>query len=237
MPKKPPLRPQTTTLWDYPSQHYGQGTQGDPNYRGATPSYAIWNLLERYTRPGDVVVDPFCGSGTTLDVCRDMGRHGRGFDLAPYRPDIEQADARDLPLDDATADFVFADPPYSDNLRYSDHPDCIGKINATHEAYFEALDEVFQEVHRVLKDRRYFGLYICDYQSKRHGFVPIGMRCMALMMQYFRIIDHICVVRHNRTLRMGNRHKTAREQNTFLRGFNHVIIAKKELPRESQRGG
>ena len=95
---KPELRVQPTTLWDYPSQHYGTGMQGDRDYRGATPSYVIWNLLTRYTRAGDLVVDPFCGSGTTLDVCRDLDRKGRGFDLAPYRDDIERADARTPPL-------------------------------------------------------------------------------------------------------------------------------------------
>ena len=39
----------TTTLWEYPSQHYGDKMQGDKEYVGATPSYVIWNLLERYT--------------------------------------------------------------------------------------------------------------------------------------------------------------------------------------------
>src|SRR3954466_13709861 len=39
--KKPPLRIQPTTLWDYPSQHYGEGFQGDPKYKGATPSYIV----------------------------------------------------------------------------------------------------------------------------------------------------------------------------------------------------
>src|SRR4051812_43094509 len=98
MYKKPKLTLQTSTLWDYPSQHYGEGMQGDRKYKGATPSYVIWNLLMRYTRPGDVVVDPFCGSGTTLDVCHDLKRQGLGFDIAPYRRDIKQADARHLPL-------------------------------------------------------------------------------------------------------------------------------------------
>lgn len=227
-PKKPPLRIQPTTLWDYPSQHYGSTTQGSPDYRGATPSYVIWNLLERYTRPGDVVVDPFCGSGTTLDVCKDLGRQGVGFDLAPFRGDIRQADARALPLDDASVDFAFADPPYSDNLSYSDDPRCIGKINATEEAYFEALDDAFREMHRVMRDRRYVAIYICDYFSKKRGFVPIGTRCMALMLQYFRPIDHVCVVRHNRNLGMCNRRKAAVDGNFFLRGFNHLLVGKKE---------
>ena len=44
-------------MWDYPSQNYGGGRQGDQNYTGATPSYIIWNLLMRYTKPGQLVVD------------------------------------------------------------------------------------------------------------------------------------------------------------------------------------
>ena len=226
--RKPPLVVQPTTLWDYPSQHYGTGLQGSPRYRGATPSYVIWNLLERYTREGDLVVDPFCGSGTTLDVARDLNRKGRGFDLQPQRPEIEQADARELPMPDETADFVFADPPYSDNLKYSDDPRCIGRINATQEAYFEALDESFAEAWRVLKNRRYMAVYICDYWAKKKGFVPIGAHCFALLAQRFRPIDHVCVVRHNKTLKEGRRRKSAVEQNFFLRGFNHLLVVKKE---------
>ena len=68
---KPPLQPQVTTLWDYPSQDYGDTHQGLPGYKGATPSYIIWNLIQRYTKTNDLVVDCFCGSGTTLDVARD----------------------------------------------------------------------------------------------------------------------------------------------------------------------
>src|SRR4051812_48907922 len=86
---KPELKVETTTLWDYPSQHYGEAMQGDQSYQGATPSYVIWNLLQRYTTPGELVLDPMCGSGTTLDVCKDTGRQGLGFDLAPFRADIK----------------------------------------------------------------------------------------------------------------------------------------------------
>ena len=82
---RPKLKLQTTTLWDYPSQNYGKGHQGDPNYPGATPAYIIWNLLNRYTRPKDLVVDPMCGSGTTLDVSRELKRRGLGYDLQPTR--------------------------------------------------------------------------------------------------------------------------------------------------------
>ena len=78
---KPPLRLQTTTLWEYPSQDYGNLPHGDKDYVGATPAWVIWNLLQRYTREGDVILDPMAGSGTTLDVANELGRSPRVFDL------------------------------------------------------------------------------------------------------------------------------------------------------------
>ncbi|HWO00006.1 MAG TPA: DNA methyltransferase, partial [Blastocatellia bacterium] len=38
-------------------------------------------LMLRYTKKGDVVLDPFLGSGTTLIECRSLGRNGVGVEL------------------------------------------------------------------------------------------------------------------------------------------------------------
>jgi DNA modification methylase len=225
--KKPALDIQPTTLWDYPSQHYGTKMQGRADYRGATPSYVIWNLLKRYTREGDLVVDPFCGSGTTLDVCTDLGRSGRGFDLHQIHPDVVIADARQLPLADDSVDFVFADPPYSTNLKYSDDGRCIGRLSAYKSGYFEAMADVLDEMYRVLKPRRYLGIYVCDCWSKKEGFVPIGSMLQLMMAERFKLIDHISIVRRNKQLKQGNRRAETIKSNTFMRGFNHLLIAKK----------
>lgn len=239
--KRPPLRIMTSTLWEYPSQHYdgasGSLMQGDKDYVGATPSWVIWQLLSRYTREGDVVVDPMCGSGTTIDVCADLGRAWRGFDLAPSRPDIVRADARRIPLADASADFVFVDPPYSTHVDYSDDPACIGKLDASGEdggrAYYSAMRQVIGEIHRVLKDRRYMGLYVSDSFRKKKGkpggvFMPIGFELFSIMRERFKPVDIICVTRQNVKLGRGNWHKAAEEGNFFLRGFNYLFIMKKE---------
>jgi DNA modification methylase len=226
-PNKPQLRIQPTTLWEYPSQHYGPGQQGDQKYIGATPSYVIWNMIERYTKPGDLVVDPFCGSGTTLDVAKDTDRKGRGFDLSPFRADIEKADARKLPLETGSVDLVFMDPPYGDHIDYSDDPSCIGKLSAYDPKYYQAMHRAISEAARVLKPGGTFGLYVCDYFEKKVGFAPVGFQLFMSMAEKLKPIDIVSVVRHNKSLELGNYRKAAEEGNFFLRGFNYLFIAQK----------
>ncbi|MFA7238435.1 MAG: site-specific DNA-methyltransferase [Phycisphaeraceae bacterium] len=57
----------------------------------AYPEELVAFFLECYTDPGDIVLDPFLGSGTTLKVCHTMGRQGIGYELnSDYLPLIQQ---------------------------------------------------------------------------------------------------------------------------------------------------
>ena len=225
--QKPPIATHVTTLWDYPSQHYGDEEQGDKNYRGATPSHVIWNVVRRFTEEGELVVDPFCGSGTTLDVCKDLGRKARGFDVSPTRPDIENADARSLPLKNESVDLVFMDPPYADNLEYSNDPRCIGKLKADGR-YQRAMRMALKETQRVLRGGRVLAIYVCDVFKKGKAFHPLGFELFQIAMdEGFVPVDVIAVVRRNKTLEMGNYRKAADEQGFFLRGLNYLLLLPK----------
>ncbi|MDQ7014524.1 MAG: DNA methyltransferase [Planctomycetota bacterium] len=259
--KKPPLELFTSTLWEYPSQHYlptnpdAPTVQGDPNYVGATPSWIIWQLLQRYTKPGDTVLDPMCGSGTTLDVCTDLRRKGIGLDLNPTRPDIQHADARQLPLADRSCDFVFIDPPYSTHVRYSDDPACIGALDAGGRdggrAYYRSMVNVIAEIDRVLRPGCSMALYVSDSRHEadprnqrapgkhpaqrdtrnpiqNHAeFMPIGFELFAILRDRFVPVDIIAVVRRNAKLANSNRREQVRQANTFERGFNYLFIMRK----------
>lgn len=232
MAKKPYLM--TTTLWDFPSQQYENEDQGDKEYRGATPAYIIWNLLQRYSLPRDLVVDPMAGSGTTLDVARELGRRGMGYDLQPTREDIFRSDARTLPLDGEKADFVFVDPPYSTHVKYSGLPECIGELDAETPAYYEAMEKAIDEMYRVLRHDRYMALYVCDSFRKKHPICPIGFELFALLRKRFEPMDVVAVVRRNRTLLRNHWHTAAIEGNYLLRGFNYLFIMYKP-PRPGQK--
>ena len=232
-PAKPALVAQTTTLWDYPSRTYGRGHQGDDRFRGATPAWVIWDVVTRFVPAGGTVIDPFCGSGTTLDVCRELERRGMGFDVHPVRDDIRQADARSLPIKNAVADLVFMDPPYADNLAYSDDPRCLGKLPAKDQRFDRAMDLCFAEASRVLKPAGVIAVYIADVYQHPGGFYPLGFRVFDLLRKRFVPIDIAAVVRRNASLQLASHRRAALEQQFMLRGFNYLFLLRKH-PRKSE---
>ena len=219
---------ETTTCWDFPRQSPEGLALGNNNYRGCTPSLIIWNLLRRYTRRGDLVVDCMAGGGTTIDVARALGRKVIGLDLEPSRPDIAKNDARHLPFEDNSVDFHFVDSPYSDNIRYSYDSRCIGNIPAASKRFLEGMAEVIDEIHRTLKPGKHVAWVISD--EYRHGqFTPVGFRIFELFRERFEPVDIIALVRHNDSGSNPMWEHAARKRNFFLRGFKYLFIMRKEV--------
>ena len=225
-------RLETTTLWDYPGQNYGKTQKGNNKYAGVTPAFVIYNMIKRYTEPGDLVLDPMAGSGTTIDVCQDEGRRCIAYDISPTRPDITQNDARKIPLADASAEMIFIDSPYGDNIDYNDHPGNIGRISAETDQFYKELDKVMAECYRVLKPEKVLGWLIGDQWVKKK-FTPVGFRVYGGLSKYFDTVDIVCVARRSQTSNTGIWHSHALRFNFYLRGFKYLFIMRKmadELP-------
>ncbi len=99
----------------------------DPAYGvphpGSIPAALVAHLLHYYTRPGDLVVDPMAGGGTTRDVCEAMGRQCLAYDIHTVRSDIEVFDVKNGFTPGARGcRLIFCDPPYHTMLarRYGD---------------------------------------------------------------------------------------------------------------------
>ena len=201
-----------------------------PSLQRATPSYIIiWNLLpppHQRKRPRRRLLRR--ASGTTLDVARDLSVAALGYDVHPTRKDIFRVDARKLPPELTNkVDFVFIDPPYSTHIDYGPDPRDIGKLDAAGGKYYDAMADVFKEIHRILRPEKYFALYVSDSFVKDKAFHPIGFELFSRMRPLFTPVDIIAVTRHNKTLDMGNYRKAAEDGNFFLRGFNYLFIMRK----------
>jgi DNA modification methylase len=47
------------------------------------PVTLMQTLIDVFSSPGDLVLDPFCGSGSTLVAARDLGRRSIGIEIDP----------------------------------------------------------------------------------------------------------------------------------------------------------
>lgn len=232
--EKPPF--ETTTLWDYPKQSYGKKPKGDNKFQGVTPAFIIWNMVQRYTKPGDLVVDPMAGSGTTIDVCEEEGRRVIGYDINPKHSKVIKNDSRKIPLEDNSVDMIFIDSPYGDNVSYSDDPRDIGKISAEDQRFYKELEKVAQEIYRILKPGKVMGWLIGDQWVKRK-FTPVGFRIYQMLVDNvgFEPIDIICVARRNQSSHTAVWHYRAKKFNFFLRGFKYLLLVKKPKEQKIKR--
>ena len=223
---------ESTTLWDYPRQSYGNEKKGNNKYAGVTPAYIIYNMVKRYTERGDLVIDPMCGSGTTIDVCNEEHRKCTGYDVVPTRPDIIQNDARKIPLNDNKVDMVFLDSPYGDNIKYNESPDNIGNLSAESNEFYESLDKVALECHRILKPGKAIGWLIGD-QWVQKKFTPVSFHIYQILEKYFEPLDVICVTRRNQSSNTGIWHTRAIRHNFYLRGYKSLLIFRKKTENDA----
>ena len=68
--------PEQTTIWSFPDR--GKWATHSGRYRGNWSPYVPRNLILRYSKPGDWVLDQFLGSGTTLVEAKLLNRHAIG---------------------------------------------------------------------------------------------------------------------------------------------------------------
>jgi DNA methylase len=124
------------------------------------PEALVEAFLTEYTKPGDLVFDPFAGSGTTLVVAERMGRRPLGLEIHAERvayvqarltdqAAIVRADALRLgELDLPPIDFSMTSPPYMTRTGHPENP--LTGYQTMDSDYQRYLDEI-AEVYRRLR--------------------------------------------------------------------------------------
>lgn len=90
----------TSNVRDLPTTDKNIFTHNFHPYPAKFPPYAVDHLIENYSKEKDVILDPFCGSGTTLVECRLLGRNSIGIELNPVGVLISRAKSYPYEQDD-----------------------------------------------------------------------------------------------------------------------------------------
>jgi site-specific DNA-methyltransferase (adenine-specific) len=85
-------------LWDdiYPLNSQAEERVGYPTQK---PLALLQRIIEASSEPGDLVLDPFCGCGTTIEACARLGRRWIGIDIARKAVEVTEARFKKLGLE------------------------------------------------------------------------------------------------------------------------------------------
>jgi len=173
-------------------------------------------MMIRYTKRGDWVLDTFAGSGTTLIECRRLGRNGIGIELNPdvtrkanelikkeynkYKvtTEIITDDSRIVDIR-ATLDknkikqvqLLIMHPPYHDIIKFSKDEKDLSNAKNTEE-FLKMFSEVVDNATPFLEKGRYFALVIGDKYSKGE-WIPLGFYCMQEVLKKGYLLKSIIV--------------------------------------------
>jgi len=158
-------------------------------------------MMVRYTKKGDWVLDTFVGSGTTLIECRRLGRNGIGIELNPkVAQRARELVEREQNKGNVTTDIVVGDnrtidiksvltrhaidrvqllimhPPYHDIIKFSEDTHDLSNAKTTQD-FLSMFGQSVENATPYLEKGRYFALIIGDKYSKGE-WIPLGFFCM-----------------------------------------------------------
>ena len=144
------FKPELYTIWNF--SKLGK----DHDYPGNLPPAILENLLWKYTKPFDVVFDPFGGEGYSTDICRGWNRRYYVSDINPSeiakQRGVRQHDiTTGLPGDLPVTDLVFLDPPYWTQMKgeYGDEETNLSNMELGE--FYSSMLDIFKCVFKKLR--------------------------------------------------------------------------------------
>lgn len=243
--------PETISVWTQRGLGAGHKDAQIERQHPAPFSYRdVSRLIRFFTKPGETVLDPFVGVGSTLKACAIEGRKGIGIELneryaalARTRLDTEVHDmfsdvgGQEIVVGDArevirtiapeSVAFVVTSPPYWNILRKEDH-------KAKQERKDHELDTNYGDDPRDLGNIDDYGMFLDELSSILGGCreLLLPRRYMAVIVSDFRdksnfIMFHADLARALDAVGLGLRGITVlyqRHKRIFPYGYPYAFV-------------
>lgn len=173
-------------------------------------------MLRRYTKKGEWVLDPFVGCGTTLIESQRLGRNGIGIELQEsvakrakeligseqnkhsVVAEVVTGDSTELDyaemlrkMGQKSVQMVIMHPPYFDIIKFSKNPRDLSNTPSV-ESFLNKMNMVVERAGKILDKGRYLVLVIGDKFS-RGEWIPLGFLTMQEILKKGFMLKSIIV--------------------------------------------
>lgn len=202
-----------TTHWSFPER--GDWATHDAKWRGNWSPYIPRNIILRYSKEKDLILDQFAGGGTTLVEAKLLNRNIIGIDVndvalnrckekidfqhegADGKVFLRKGDARSLDfIPDNSIDLICTHPPYANIIEYSENIEEDLSHLKTNE-FLEEMKKVASESYRVLKKDKFCAVLMGDTRKNGH-MIPLSFYVMQVFENAgFNLKEMIIKEQHN----------------------------------------
>ncbi len=231
-----------TTHWSFPNR--GNWATHDAKWRGNWSPYIPRNIILRYSKENDVVLDQFVGGGTTLVEAKLLNRNIIGVDVNDiaiqrckekvdfeYKQSnskviIKKGDARNLFfLENESIDLICTHPPYANIINYSDDlENDLSRLNI--KDFSIQMEEVANESYRVLKKGKFCAILMCDTRQKGN-MIPMSFKVMEIFKKARFTLKEIIIKEQHNCKATGFWKTNSIKYNFLLIAHEYLFIFKK----------
>ncbi len=238
-----------TTVWSFPTRGTWATHKGD--YRGNWAPEIPRNLILRYSKENDVVLDPFVGSGTTVIETKLLNRRGLGIDINPeairlakertkfpapsgYEPKLLVGDVRNLTSiienalkneKDRGVDFICAHPPYANIIQYTENnPQDLSRLDI--DEFVDEMGIVAKQFYGVLKSNKFCAILIGDTRRKGH-MIPMGFRVMQKFLDTGFVLKELVIKQQHNCRTTGFWYNSSIKNNFLLMAHEYLFVFRK----------
>ncbi len=216
-------------------------------------------LIRRYTKENEIVLDPFLGSGTTLFECEKLNRKFIGFDINAeiieyvnskmslsnfnkfeiYESDVTNEKSF-IPLMEKSiknlkakkVQFVIMHPPYMDIVKFTNKKEDLSQITNLSE-FINVFLKAVKNAITYLEKNRYFAIVIGDVY-KNSEVIPLGFYVLDAIKRNFKTKLKGIIVKNIE----GNRGKLGKggiwkyralKSDYFIFKHEYILVFKKEF--------
>jgi hypothetical protein len=161
-------------------------------------------MIEAFSRPGDVVLDPFAGYGTTARVATRLGRQSIAVELLDERAAhirdttsdvvVVSGDARTLrTLVPGPVDLCLTWPPHMPSVGHPENPMTgYRTLDGNYDRYLDDLEQVFGQVAAILRPGAHTVVNVATIENAGH-VTPLAFDVAARISCRLTFRGHIAI--------------------------------------------